>query len=186
MNIHDEFPLAPPARLPLLEQLFGRIFTFGLIGRAIAAIYLASIDPVASTVRRIATIVGLAETANRALDFRIQWRERFEAKICAVAEVRLRENVGGLLRLYEDTGYSLPPKAFLVERITEDLGKDAIFLAEMAELQRLPVSGSALRRRLLALDRAVAAHMAVLVQLSFAEPGLIDPVGMIWIAGGSR
>jgi hypothetical protein len=186
VNIHDEFPLAQPARIPLLEQLFERTFKFGSIGRAIAAAYIRAVDPTVWIVQRIATMVGLAQAANRARDFRVRWREWFETKISVMADARLRENVGTLLRLYEDAGYSMPAAASLVERVIGNFGNDAVFLAEMAELQRLPVSGSALRRRLLAIDRALAAHMAVLVQLSFAEPGLIDPVGMIWIAGGSR
>jgi hypothetical protein len=169
-----------------MTRLIERAFRSNAVGRALAAAYLQSVDPVASTVQRVAGSIGLPRLANRARDFRLWWREWFEAKICTMAEARLREDVGALLRLYQGAEYLLPREASLVEQVLRNLGNDAVFMAEMTELQSLLCSSSALRRRLQALDRGAATHVAVILQTALAESGINDAAGTIWIAESSK
>jgi len=69
-----------------------------------------------------------------------------------------------VLDFYADMGYGLPfgSQGVLDSRLTRALGNDALLIAQMAELQKLPIGAKALRLRLLALDACVERHMPAL------------------------
>jgi hypothetical protein len=153
-----------------------RFFQSGAIGRVAAAAFLRSADPSAHALQKGARVLRLRRLEHKAAGFRLEWRSWFEAKICAMANERLRNDVDRLRDLYEQSGTRLPAVDTLAAQVIQSLECDEFFRAEMEELQRLPISASALRRRLRTLDRAIAGHIAVLAQET-------SPVsGIFWIA----
>ena len=147
-----------------LRMVVHRVFTFGAIGRFLAACYLRSVDSIALIVQRLASMVSLSNIEHQAWDFRVCWRELFEDKICALAHDRILAAVDVVLGFYADMGYVLPsyPQDVLYSRLTRALGEDALLIAQMAELKKLPIGAKALQQRLLALDAGVERHMSAL------------------------
>ena len=142
-----------------------RLFRCGVIGRALAAAYIRSIDPGAAGTQQIARLLHLGKMEQQAREFRLWWRQQFETKVCTLAEVRVRDYIGQVVRFHRAAGRRLPPLPHDIFRswLIEDLANDSVFLAQAAELQKLPVGDAALELRLRSLDRAVEIHMAVLV-----------------------
>ena len=130
----------------------------------LAASYLRSIDPIATFAQKALSRVGLCRLARDTWEFRVVWRQGFEDKICTLARDRTLEGIDVVLGFYVDMGYALPsdPKETLYSRLMDALSKDTALVAEMADLQKLPISRQALQRRLLALDAGVERHLAAL------------------------
>jgi hypothetical protein len=144
-----------------LKMVAHRVFTFGSIGRFLAVGYVRSIDPIALVIQKLAGSVGLSKIEHRLLEFRVYWRQSFEDKVCALAHERTLATVNVVISFYADMGYVLPSglQDLLYSRLIMALGEDAQLIAQMDELQRLPIGANALRRRLLALDAGVERHM---------------------------
>jgi hypothetical protein len=147
----------------LLRAIQG-VFVFRLTGRPLAAAYLGSVDPIASFAQRLTGTLGWRKAEYFAWEIRVGWRQWFEDKVCAIANDRTLASLDVVLSFYDDMSYLLPPRAreVLYSRLTHALRDDTAFTVEMAELQKLPVGPTALRRRILALDAAVETHVAVL------------------------
>lgn len=147
-----------------LKAVAHRVFTFGEFGRLLAACYLRSVDPIALAIQRLAGIFGLRTIQREAWEFRVYWRQCFEDKVCALAHDRTLAGVNVVLGFYADMGYVLPSCAqeMLYSRLIGALREDARFIAQLDELQRLPIGAKALQRRLLALDAGVERHMPAL------------------------
>ena len=134
------------------------------IRRLLAAGGLRSVDPLALFVQRMARKFGLRQLECSVFEIRIGWRRWFEDKLCTIAQARILEGIDVVLGFYADMGHLLPPgsKDVLYLRLTNALSEDAVLIAEMAELQKLPIGTTALQRRILALDAGVELHMATL------------------------
>ena len=136
----------------------------GAIRRHLAAGFLRSIDPIVLFVQRLARNLGLRQLECSVFEIRIGWRQWFEDKLCTITEARILEGIDVVLGFYADMGHLLPPgsKDVLYSRLTNALSEDAVLMAEMAKLQKLPIGTTALQRRILALDAGVELHMASL------------------------
>jgi hypothetical protein len=147
-----------------LQEATHRVFTFGAIGRFLGFCYLRSVDPIALVIQKLAGMVGLRSIEHQAWEFRVYWRQLFEEKVCALAHDRTLAAVDVILSFYADMGYVLPsyPQDVLYSRLIMALGEDGQLIAEMDELQKLPIGADALRQRLLALDAGVERHMSAL------------------------
>jgi hypothetical protein len=161
------FDTPPSAAGKLCERLprsMRNILAFSVIQRLLAAAYLRSIDPIALFVQRLARKFGLRQLECSAFEIRIGWRQWFEDKLCTITQARILEGIDVVLGFYADMGHLLPPgsKDELYSRLTNALSEDAVLIAEMAELQKLPIGTTALQRRILALDAGVEQHMATL------------------------
>ena len=134
----------------------------GAIKRLLTAGGLRSIDPIALFVQGLAQKFGLRQIERSVFEIRIGWRQWFEDKLCTITEARILEGIDVVLGFYADMGHLLPPgsKDVLYSRLTNALSEDAVLIAEMAELQKLPIGTTALQRRILALDAGVELHMA--------------------------
>jgi hypothetical protein len=148
-----------------------RLFRCGVIGRHLAVAYIRSIDPGAAGIQQIARLLHLGKMEQQAREFRLWWRQQFETKVYALAEARVREYIDQVVRFHRAAGCRLPPLPHDIfwSRLVEDLANDSVFLAQAAELQKLPVGDTALDQRLRSLDRAVEIHMAVLVDEVLTE-----------------
>jgi hypothetical protein len=148
-----------------------RLFRCGVIGRALAAAYIRSIDPGAAGIQQIASLLHLRKVEQQTREFRLWWRQQFETKVCTLAEVRVRDYIDQVVRFHRAAGCRLPPLPHDVfwSRLVEDLENDSVLLAHAAELQKLPVGDAALELRLRSLDRAVEIHMAVLADEVLTE-----------------
>ena len=140
------------------------VFLLGAIRRLLAAGGLRSIDPIALFAQRLARKFGLRQLECSAFEIRIGWRQWFEDKLCTITQARILEGIDVVLGFYADMGHLLPPGSedVLYSRLTNALSEDAVLIAEMAELQKLPIGTTALQRRILALDAGVELHMATL------------------------
>jgi hypothetical protein len=163
------FPLQPTAAEKVwfgddLLRAIQSSFVLSAIARPLAAGYLRSIDPIAIFAQHAFSVLGLRRAERSVWEFRLGWRQWFEDKACAMARDRVLESIEVVLGFYEDMGYLLRrnSKDRLYSRLMNALAEDKAFIAEMAELQKLPVGRSALQRRLLALDVGVEKHMAAL------------------------
>ena len=134
----------------------------GAIRRLLAAAGLRSVDPIALFAQRTAKRFGLRQLECSVFDIRIGWRQWFENKLCTITQARILEGIDVVLGFYADMGHLLPPgsKDVLYSRLTNALSEDAVLVAEMANLQKLPIGTTALQRRILALDAGVELHMA--------------------------
>jgi hypothetical protein len=138
--------------------------SWGATRRFLAAGFIRSIDPIALFAQRLARKVGLRQLECSVFEIRIGWRQWFEDKLCTITEARILEGIDCVLNFYADIGHLLPPgsKDVLYSRLTNALSEDTVLIAEMAELQRMPISTTALQKRILALDAGVELHMAPL------------------------
>ena len=136
----------------------------GAIRRLLANACLRSIDPIVLFVQRLARKFGLRQLECSVFEIRIGWRQWFEDKLCTITQARILEGIDVVLGFYADMGHLLPPgsKDVLYSRLTNALSEDAVLMAEMAELQKLPIGTTALQKRILALDAGVELHMAPL------------------------
>jgi hypothetical protein len=148
------------------------------IVRLIAAGYIRSIDPIEMLAQRFFTTLGLRRAEHTVWEFRTVWRQWFEDRICAMAHDRILRGIDVVLGFYADTGYLLlpNPKEELYLRLMGALCEDSMFLAEMADLQKLPVGRLALQRRLLALDAGVERHLADLAHEMVMDPTMFEGV----------
>jgi hypothetical protein len=170
-----------------VERLLSAIqssIVLGAIARLLAAGYLRSIDSMAMFAQRALNLVGLRRYACQVWEFRRDWRQWFEAKICAIARQRILASVDIALGFYADMGYLLPPrsKEMLCARLMGSLSEDSVLAAEIAELQKLPIGLASFQRRILALDASVELHMAVLAHDIVGGDGPFDGV----VSGGIR
>jgi hypothetical protein len=149
-----------------------------VIARLLAAGYLRSIDPIGIFAQRVFSTLGLRRAEHLAREFRVGWRQWFEDKVCVMAHDRTMEGVDVVLGFYRDMGYFLTSdlREKLYVRLMNALSGDGAFIAEMVELQKLPVGRLALQRRLLALDAGVEKHMAALAHEMVMTPIVLDGV----------
>jgi hypothetical protein len=154
------------------------------IARLLAAGYLRSIDATALFAQGALNLVGRHRSACQMWEFRRDWRQWFEDKICAIARLRILANVDVVLGFYADMGYLLPPhsKEVLCSRLVGSLSEDSVLAAEIAELQKLPIGPASFERRILALDASVELHMAVLAHDIVGGHSPFDGV----VSGGIR
>ena len=153
-------------------------FPVGAIARLLAAGYLRAVDPITLFAHRVFSTLGLRRAERLAWEFRVGWRHWFENKVCTMARDRTLEDIDVVLGFYADMGYLLlpNPKEELYLRLMCALREDSVFLAEMADLQRLPIGRLALQRRLLALDAGVERHMADLAHEMVMAPTVFEGV----------
>jgi hypothetical protein len=146
--------------------------------RLIAAGYIRSIDPIGMLAQRFFTTLGLRRAEHAVWEFRTVWRQWFEDRTCAMAHDRILRGIDVVLGFYADTGYLLlpSPKEELYFRLMGALYEDPAFLAEMADLQKLPIGRLALQRRLEALDAGVERHMADLAHEMVMDPAMFEGV----------
>lgn len=139
-------------------------FVCNAIKRSLAAAYLRSVDPLALFAQRLARRLGLRRVEQCAFEIRVGWRQWFEDKLCLVAQTRVLEGIECVLDFYSDMGYLLPPDPIseLYSRLMDALCEDTALIAEMGELQKLPISSKAMQLRILAFDAGVEKHMAAL------------------------
>jgi hypothetical protein len=139
-------------------------FVCNAIKRSLAAAYLRSVDPLALFAQRLACRLGLRRVEQSVFEIRVGWRQWFEDKLCSVAQTRILEGIECVLDFYSDMGYLLPPDPIseLYSRLMDALCEDAALIAEMGELQKLPISSNAMQQRILAFDAGVEKHMAAL------------------------
>jgi hypothetical protein len=149
-----------------------------VIARLIAAGYLRSIDPLAIFGQHAFGVIGLRRAERSAREFRLGWRQWFEDKVCTMARDRILEGIDVVLGFYADMGYLLlpNPKEELYLRLMAALSEDPAFLAEMVDLQKLPIGRLALQRRLTALDAGVERHMADLAHEMVMDPTMFEGV----------
>ena len=114
--------------------------------------------------QRLARRLGLRRVEQCAFEIRVGWRQWFEDKLCLVAQTRVLEGIECVLDFYSDMGYLLPPDPIseLYSRLMDALCEDTALIAEMGELQKLPISSKAMQLRILAFDAGVEKHMAAL------------------------
>jgi hypothetical protein len=179
------FPLQAPAtvdgRISFGEGLLRAIqssVVLGPIARLLAAGYLRSIEPTAIFTQHVFSALGLRRAERLAWEVRLGWRQWFEDKVCTLARDRILEGIDVVLGFYADMGYLLlpNPKEELYSRLTGALCEDPVLLAEMADLQKLPIGQLALQRRLLALDAGVERHMADLAHEMVMAPIVFEGV----------
>jgi hypothetical protein len=134
------------------------------IARLLAAGYLRSIDLIALFAQRAMNLVGLHRPACRIWEFRRDWRQWFEDKVCMLAQARILASVDAVEGFYRTFDYSVPPdlQEKLYARLIDALSSDTVLSVEMVELQKLPIGLFALKRRLLALDAGVERYIAPL------------------------
>lgn len=145
-----------------MQKAAQRVLAFGIIGRLLAAGYLQAVDPIALFAQRVSGLFGLRQAEYLAFEFRVSWRQWFEDKLCSIARTRILASIDAVMGFYADMGYVLPshPRDVLCSRLMRALSEDSVLVAEMAELQKLPVGPPAIRRRMLALDAGVEMHMS--------------------------
>jgi hypothetical protein len=181
------FPLQAPAAEKvwfggdLLRAIQSRV-VLSAIARPLAAGYLRSIDPIGIFAQRVFATFGLRQAERLVWEFRLGWRQWFEDKVCAMARDHTMEGIDVVLGFYADMGYLLLPNAKeeLYSRLMGSLCEDSVLLAEMADLQKLPIGRLALRRRLQALDAGVERHMADLAHEMVMAPAVFEGV----VSGG--
>ncbi len=158
----------------LLWRTIERVFRCGAIGRVLAAAYVRSGDLGAAVVQRIARLLRLRKVECRAREFRLRWRKGFETEIGELAVKRVSEYANKVVRSWQDAGYPLPadPHETLCNRLMQGLVGDSVFLAQIDEICKLPVSGAAVVQKLLALDRAIEIHAPVAAEELFAETSM--------------
>jgi hypothetical protein len=163
------FPLQAPATAAekvwfgddLLRAIQSNV-VLNAIARGLAAGYLRSIDLIAILAQHAFGALGLRRAERLVWEFRLGWRQWFEDKACAIARDRILEGIEVVLGFYADMGYLLPrnSKDKLYSRLMNALAEDKALIAEMVDLQKLPVGRFALAQRMLALDVGVERHMA--------------------------
>ena len=161
-----------------LLQRYCAVFPLARSRGFLAAGYLRAVDPIALFAQRVFCMFGLRRAERLAWEFRVGWRQWFEDKVCTMARDRTLEGIDVVLGFYADMGYLLlpNPKEELYSRLMCALREDSVFLAEMADLQRLPIGRLALQRRLLALDAGVERHMADLAHEMVMAPTVFEGV----------
>jgi hypothetical protein len=177
------FPLQPTAAEKVwfgddLLRAIQSSVVLSFIARPLAAGYLRAVDPIALFAQHAFGAIGLHRAERSAWEFRLGWRQWFEDKVCAMARNHTMEGIDVVLGFYADMGYLLLPnsKEELYLRLMGTLSEDSALLAEMADLQKLPVGRLALQRRLLALDAGVERHMADLAHEMVMAPAVFEGV----------